>query len=68
MKVLSQHLSPSDFEVSLAISTEPSKHEDLEDQFFQEGLEFIDGSLPLTSSNGAAASDGTVGRSVLSAR
>ena len=64
MKAISQHVTSTDFEVSLAISTQPSPHEDLEDQLFNHGLEYIDGSSPFTLSSSASESDGSVGECI----
>lgn len=61
MKTVSQHISSKEFEVSLAISTQPTLRDDLEDHFFGHGLEYIDGASPFTH-NSAAESDGSVGK------
>jgi hypothetical protein len=61
MKILSQHVGSTEFEVSLAISTQPTMQEDLEDQLFGYGMEYIDGSSLHTSRSGAADTDSTLG-------
>ena len=61
MTILKQHIGSTEFEVSLAISTHSTSQEDLEDQLFSHGLEYIDGSSPFTSTSGAAETDSTIG-------